>query len=154
MNKFAVIGNPIAHSLSPQIHQSFATETNITISYERLLSNLLAFQKDVTEFFYSGGKGLNVTAPFKRLAFHLAHEKSARAILVKASNTLMQLDDGRIFADNTDGVGLIRDLETRLHLSIEGKSLLIIGAGGAVTRYFRVIIGKVACLLLVGESNL
>jgi shikimate dehydrogenase len=130
-DRYAVIGNPIAHSKSPQIHAAFAAQTRQDLEYGRLLGHAEGFFEQVRAFFASGGKGLNVTVPFKELAWRLAHERSPRAHTAGAANTLILLAKGRLWADNTDGVGLVRDLTVNHGVSLEGKSILLLGAGGA-----------------------
>ena len=131
MNNFLVVGKPIAHSLSPMIHHMFAEQCGIDFTFEKFLSDEATFQDDVKQFLKNQGRGLNVTVPFKQLAFELADEHTERATLAGVCNTLMRLDDGRILGDNTDGIGLVSDLHRHLK-SLIGKSVLILGAGGAV----------------------
>jgi shikimate dehydrogenase len=130
MDRYAVIGNPIAHSKSPLIHHAFARATGQQMSYERLLAPLDGFLATVRRFAAEGGSGLNVTVPFKLEAYALAKEKSPRAEEAKACNTLAWRVD-HWYADNTDGVGLMRDLTHNLHESIAGRDVLVLGAGGA-----------------------
>jgi shikimate dehydrogenase len=125
---YAVMGNPIEHSLSPQIHHEFALQTHQDIIYEKRLIPTDEFEGAVEDFFAQGGKGLNITLPFKERAFKLAKNTTKRAYLAQSANTLW-LGNGALFADNTDGIGLAIDLE-RL-VSISSKSVLIIGASGA-----------------------
>lgn len=127
--KYAVIGNPITHSLSPTIHQHFSLQTQIPLTYDKIQGNEVNFEQQVTEFFAQGGRGMNVTLPFKRRAYLLAQNHSPRCQQAGAANTLW-MENNQLQADNTDGVGLIRDLQ-RL-LTIQDKSILILGAGGAV----------------------
>lgn len=129
-DRYAVIGNPIAHSKSPDIHALFAQQTAQDIAYTRLLAPLEGFREEVTKFFAKGGRGANVTVPFKLEAHDLAHEVSQRAKDARAAN-LLKCEDGRIFADNTDGAGLLRDLTENIGAALAGKRLLLIGAGGA-----------------------
>lgn len=129
-DRYVVIGNPIAHSKSPQIHARFAEQTSQTIRYERLLAPTDAFESSVREFIASGGRGANVTVPFKLDAFRLADQLSPRAQAAGAVNTL-SFEEGRILGDNTDGVGLVRDIVEGAGLSIRGKRVLLLGAGGA-----------------------
>ena len=129
-DKYAVIGNPIAHSKSPQIHRMFAEQSAQDISYEAILAPLDGFSLAVNNFFNQDGKGANVTLPFKVEAFFSADKKSQRAQNAVAANTLM-LSNGEFFADNTDGVGLIRDIQSNLGISIADRRVLLIGAGGA-----------------------
>lgn len=132
-DKYAVIGNPIAHSKSPIIHQAFAKQTGQEMSYERILAPLDSFNRTVAELLAQGYKGANVTVPFKFEAFKLSDTKSARAIASGAGavNTLTFLNNGRIHGDNTDGTGLRNDIEKNLGFSITSKHILILGAGGA-----------------------
>jgi shikimate dehydrogenase len=129
-DRYAVIGNPIAHSRSPQIHARFASQTGETIEYGRLLAPVDGFAAAVLAFRDGGGKGLNVTLPFKLEAFALATERSTRAEAAGAAN-LLAFDGDRIVCDNTDGAGLVRDIEDRLALRLAGLAVLICGAGGA-----------------------
>lgn len=128
---FAVIGNPINHSLSPFIHQHFATTTSKIINYQKILAPSHAFAEIVEHFFGNNGQGLNITLPFKQEAFALADYYSERAQLAAAVNTLMIDNHQRLYGDNTDGFGLICDLETNLLETLQGKNILLIGAGGA-----------------------
>ena len=129
-DRYAVTGNPIAHSRSPQIHAAFARQTGQDIEYTRLLAPLDGFAATVTAFRAAGGRGTNVTLPFKGEAFRLATETSERARLAVAVNTL-RFDGPRAFGDNTDGVGLVRDITVHLGVPIEGRRVLLAGAGGA-----------------------
>ncbi|QWT46712.1 shikimate dehydrogenase [Azospira inquinata] len=129
-DRYAVFGNPIAHSKSPFIHGRFAAATGQDLSYEALLAPKDDFPGAVAAFIAAGGKGANVTVPFKEEAFRLCQRRSPRADLAGAVNTLV-FRDGEIFGDNTDGAGLVRDLEHNLGLSLAGKRLLLLGAGGA-----------------------
>ena len=130
--QYAVVGNPIAHSRSPDIHQLFARQEGVEIRYEKICAPVDDFAQTVAAFFAAGGAGLNVTVPFKQEAFALADELTERAELAASVNTLKKLTDGRILGDTTDGEGLIRDIVNNLGFSIQGKSVLILGAGGAV----------------------
>ncbi|KGP64323.1 shikimate dehydrogenase [Legionella norrlandica] len=126
--RFAVIGNPIAHSLSPAIHQLFAQQTQVDLTYEKILGDDITFEQQVSYFFNNQGKGLNVTLPYKQRAYELAKVHTTRCILARAANTLW-IKNNQLHADNTDGIGLIRDLTRFLELT--GKKILILGAGGA-----------------------
>jgi shikimate dehydrogenase len=130
-DRYAVVGNPVAHSKSPQIHAAFAHATGQDMSYERLFSPLDGFVETVRRFASEGGKGLNVTVPFKLEAFRLAAVHSSRAQLAGAANTLMLEADGRWYGDNTDGAGLVRDLGANLGIELRDRSVLVLGAGGA-----------------------
>lgn len=130
-DRYAVIGNPIAHSKSPAIHAQFATQTSQDMSYERILAPFDGFTATVTAFFENGGRGCNVTVPFKLEANAMADELSAEAEAAGAANTLMRRDDGSLFGHNTDGDGLVRDLRDNLEIRLTGRRVLLLGAGGA-----------------------
>jgi shikimate dehydrogenase len=130
MDRYVVIGNPVAHSRSPEIHARFARQTGESIAYERLLVEPGDFARAAREFFASGGCGANVTLPFKVDAFALAQERTARAGQAGAVNTLATRG-GAILGDNTDGAGLVRDLTANLGLVLAGARILLLGAGGA-----------------------
>ena len=129
-DRYAVIGNPIGHSRSPDIHAAFAQQTGQAIDYQRLLGGLDSFADDIQAFRAAGGKGLNVTVPFKEQAYALADQVSSRAQAAKAVNTLIFQEDG-IQGDNTDGVGLVRDLTLNHQCNLAGARILLLGAGGA-----------------------
>jgi shikimate dehydrogenase len=131
---YAVFGNPIAHSKSPLIHTAFAQQTHQTIQYEAILVDTQPgeFAKAVQSFQAQGGKGFNITVPFKQVAFELADQRSARAQLAGAVNTMWFDDQGRRIGDNTDGIGITRDLTFNHGASLHDRRLLILGAGGAV----------------------
>jgi shikimate dehydrogenase len=130
MDRYAVVGNPVAHSRSPQIHEAFARATRQAMTYERLLAPLDGFAATVERFAAEGGKGLNVTVPFKLQALALAHSASDRATAAGAANTLKR-DDHGWYADNTDGAGIVRDLAVNLDVTLAGRDVLVLGAGGA-----------------------
>lgn len=130
METFAVFGNPIQHSKSPQIHKLFAEQLQIDHPYGRILAPMDAFLETLEAFFGAGGKGANITMPFKEQAFSRADELTERAALAGAVNTLKRLEDGRLLGDNTDGIGLLTDLERLLFVK-PGERILLIGAGGA-----------------------
>ncbi len=129
IDRYAVIGNPIAHSKSPIIHTAFAQATGQAMTYERLLAPRDGFVSTVERFVSEGGKGLNVTIPFKLEAFALAREHSARATSAGACNTLAWRGD-HWYGDNTDGAGLLRDLVHNVGGTIAGRDVLVLGAGG------------------------
>lgn len=129
-DRYAVIGNPIAHSKSPSIHAQFAQQTGERIVYDRVLAPADGFVAAVREFMATGGRGMNVTVPFKLEAHALADRLSPRAAAAGAVNTLRFDADG-IFGDNTDGFGLVRDIEVNLGVPLAGARLLLLGAGGA-----------------------
>ena len=130
-DEYAVMGNPIAHSKSPQIHTQFAEQTGQLIRYRAIQVDPGGFEQAVGHFFAAGGKGLNITVPFKQEAWQLANQLSERARLAGAVNTLKPDSDAKLVGDNTDGVGLVSDLMNNLGISIEGKRVLLVGAGGA-----------------------
>ena len=136
-DRYAVIGNPIAHSKSPLIHAAFARETGQDLDYGRILGDPEDFPGEVRRFLASGGRGLNVTVPFKEAAFALAEEHSLAAASAGAVNTLILLGDGRLRGDNTDGVGLVRDLGANHGFAFQGKAVLLLGAGGAARGVLR-----------------
>ena len=130
---YAVIGNPISHTKSPLIHGLFAQEARQDMEYTAIEGPVepdTAFADVVRTFAAGGGKGMNVTAPFKLKAFAMADERSERATLAGAVNA-MKFEGGRILADNFDGIGLVRDIEINLGLPMAGKRVLMLGAGGA-----------------------
>jgi shikimate dehydrogenase len=143
--RYAVIGNPIAHSKSPRIHAMFAERLGQTIRYEKRLAPLDDFAGELQRFHDEGGIGANVTVPFKQQAFALAREASLRAQQAGAANFLLWRDD-HWYCDNTDGAGLVRDIEVNVQQSLAGTSVLLIGAGGAA----RGVLGPV---LLRGPSR-
>ena len=130
-DKYAVIGNPIDHSKSPFIHAAFAEQTGESLTYTRILGQQGRFAETVRAFVAEGGRGLNVTVPFKEAAWELADESSDRAARAGAVNTLIVLGDGRLRGDNTDGAGLVRDLTVNHGFLVSGARILLLGAGGA-----------------------
>ncbi len=128
--RYAIIGNPVAHSKSPQIHAAFSAQTGIPLSYELLLAPLDGFRATVETFRTQGGSGANVTLPFKLEAFALAGRASERAHQAGAVNVL-KFSAAEVFGDNTDGVGLVTDIRENLGHAISGRRVLVIGAGGA-----------------------
>lgn len=149
---YAVIGNPIEHSKSPVIHSAFARQTGQDIRYERLLGDLEEFEDDVETFFADGGRGLNVTVPFKERAFRLADTLSERAHDAGAVNTLAVRDDG-LFGDNTDGVGLVRDLACNHLFQLSGARILLLGAGGAVRGVLRPLLDERPTRLVIANRT-
>ena len=143
---YAVFGNPIAHSKSPAIHAAFARAAGQDLIYEARLAAVDGFSEAISQFVADGGKGANVTVPFKEAAFRLATRLSERAARAGAVNTLA-FADGEIFGDNTDGAGLVRDITHNLGFSLAGKRILLLGAGGASR-------GVIAPLLATGPAVL
>ena len=132
MKKFAVIGNPVSHSLSPLIHHRFARQFDIELSYGKIEAESGEFNQRIGSFQENGGCGLNVTVPYKKQAFELSDHLSESATLAQAVNTL-SFDRGRIMGDNTDGTGLVTDLQVNQRFGLRHKRILILGAGGAVS---------------------
>lgn len=130
METYAVFGNPIKHSKSPQIHALFAGQTGIEHTYGRVLAPYDTFEQSLRTFFAGGGKGANITMPFKERAFALCDQLTERASQAGAVNTVKKQDDGSLLGDNTDGIGLLMDLR-RLQLVRPESRILLVGAGGA-----------------------
>jgi shikimate dehydrogenase len=130
MDRYVVCGNPVEHSQSPFIHALFAQATAQDLSYDRLWCPLDGFAEAVRRFAAEGGHGCNVTVPFKFEAYKLAPRHSARAELAQAANVL-RFDAEGWWADNTDGAGLVRDMELNAGRPLAGQRLLLVGAGGA-----------------------
>ena len=153
---YAVIGNPIAHSKSPLIHEVFAKQTNQAIHYGRIFSELNEFKKTTLEFFECGGKGLNVTIPFKLQAYELAQHKTPRAQSAKAANMLW-VENGQWWCDNSDGEGLTRDLRRLFKergASLSGIHVLILGAGGAAQGVIEPLMGAgVASISITNRTH-
>ncbi|WP_371324076.1 shikimate dehydrogenase [Dechloromonas sp. ZY10] len=138
---YCVFGNPIAHSKSPAIHSAFAAATSQDLRYEARLAPLDGFAASVAEFVAGGGRGANVTVPFKEEAFRLCTRRSARAELAGAVNTL-NFADGEIVGDNTDGAGLVRDIVANLGVALAGRRVLLLGAGGAARGVIEPLLGE------------
>ena len=130
-SRYAVIGHPVEHSLSPVIHKLFADQSGEKMSYELIDAAPAHFEEAVEHFKATGGQGLNVTVPHKESAFRLSDETGPEGARAGAVNTLSFLPDGRVRGDNTDGIGIIRDLTVNHNYSLTGIRILILGAGGA-----------------------
>lgn len=153
-DRYAVIGNPVEHSKSPLIHAAFARQTGQDIEYTRILAPLDGFQQTVTDFFRRGGRGANVTVPFKFEAYDLAvANASERAHDAGAANTLM-FEGGKIICDNTDGVGLVTDIQNNLGIAIQNKRVLLIGAGGAAGGVLHPIFEQQPAMLVIANRTL
>ena len=146
-DNYAVIGNPVSHSLSPQIHTLFAAQTSQSIHYQAIEFNEENFEQDLFDLQQKQFKGVNITVPFKRKAWELSDTLSPRAKDAGAVNTLIFQEDGNIAGDNTDGVGLTRDLTQNLRILMRQRKILILGAGGAVR-------GVLGPILAHGPRNL
>ena len=151
---YAVVGNPIAHSKSPKIHFQFSQQTGQDMLYTAKLVELGKFNETVNEFFAEGGSGLNVTVPFKEDAFRYADQHTERALRAGAVNTLKKLEDGTVLADNTDGVGLVRDLTINHSIELKDKRILIIGAGGAVRGILQPILEQAPAEVVIVNRTL
>ncbi len=149
---YAIIGNPVAHSLSPRVHPLFAAATGQELSYERVLAPLDGFVETVRAFRASGARGCNITVPFKVEAFQLATTHSARALQAGAANTL-RFENDSIYADNTDGVGLVNDLENNLDFNLVGSRILLLGAGGAARGVLGPLLARSPkCIVIVNRT--
>jgi len=151
-DRYAVIGNPVAHSRSPLIHAEFARQTGQDMEYGRLLAPLDDFVASVQRFRREGGRGLNVTLPFKLEAFTLAEQRSQRALDAQAVNTL-RFEADNVFGDNTDGVGLLRDLEVNLAFGLAGRRILLMGAGGAAQGTLGPLLAARPALLTIANRS-
>lgn len=148
MDRYAVIGNPVEHSRSPQIQAAFAQAMGEAMSYERLLAPLDGFAATLEAFRLAGGKGANVTLPFKLEAYAVATEHSVRALQAGAVNTLAWRDT-HWFGDNTDGVGLVRDLRQNLGCRVSDLRVLVLGAGGAARGILGPLLGAHPHMLVI-----
>ena len=152
-DRYAVIGNPISHSKSPIIHAAFARQTGQDLTYEAILGPLDGFAARVREFMGEGGRGMNVTVPFKIQAYELATRLTERARLAQAVNTLKFEADGGILGDNTDGIGMVRDIRDVLGVPIAGRGVLLLGAGGAARGVLLPLLDeKPACLVIANRT--
>lgn len=152
-DRYAVVGNPVAHSLSPVIHAAFARQTERDISYSAILAPLDGFKVTVLKFRDEGGSGLNVTLPFKHAAWGLAEAHAGYAQDAGAVNTI-DFRDGKIIGHNTDGVGLVRDIRDNLGCAIKGKRVLLLGAGGAAYGVMEPLLREYPAQLVVANRTL
>lgn len=152
-DRYAVFGHPIAHSKSPQIHAAFARQTGEDVVYEARLAPLDGFANSVAQFIAAGGRGANVTVPFKEEAFKLANRLSPRAQRAGAVNTLV-FDAADIAGDNTDGAGLVADLTRNLNRSLAGKRILLLGAGGAARGVVEPLLEQQPTALVIANRTL
>ena len=152
LDRYAVIGHPVEHSRSPQIHAAFARQTGEALVYDRLPAAPDAFVGTVDQFFADGGAGLNVTLPFKGEAAERAEELTERAARAGAVNTLARRDNGQLIGDNTDGIGLLRDLTANL-ACVQDARILILGAGGAVRGVVPILLGDRPSKLCVANRT-
>ena len=152
-DQYAVVGNPINHSKSPNIHRQFAEQTGQDMHYNKQLIELGDFSVAVQAFFIQGGRGLNITAPFKQDAFAFAHSLTERAQRAGAVNTLALMADGGVLGDNTDGIGMIHDMHN-LGWTLAGKRVLILGAGGAVRGVLQPLLSAEPAQVVIANRTL
>ena len=151
-DRYVVLGNPVAHSRSPFIHHRFAEQTGQSLVYERLLCAMDGFAAAVRRFAAEGGRGCNVTLPFKFEVPALATQCTSRATLAAAANVL-RIDGDRWLADNTDGAGLVRDIEQGAGLTLRGQTVLLIGAGGAAAGVLGPLLQQQPATVVVANRN-
>jgi len=154
VNKYAVIGNPIKHSKSPQIHHAFSLQEKVTIDYQRILAEDNNFTSSIDDFFSSGGLGLNVTVPFKIVAFRQCQQLNEYAQAAGAVNTISFDSDIGWIGANTDGIGLLTDLKKNLNLQLSNKNILILGAGGATRGILLPLLKEQPACILVANRTL
>lgn len=153
IDRYAVFGNPVAHSKSPQIHKLFAQQTDQSLIYTAELVEIGQFDQAVKTFIKNNGKGLNITVPFKEDAWCCATQLSERARRAGAVNTLILRADGTLFGDTTDGTGLVRDLVQNHDIQLTNKDILIIGAGGAVRGVLESILEQKPASLVIANRT-
>jgi shikimate dehydrogenase len=150
---YGVMGNPIAHSKSPQIHSAFAKQTRQNITYEAILVDAGGLEQAVGNFVAHGGKGLNITVPFKQDAWKLVDQRSQRAELSGAVNTVIVNKDRTLTGDNTDGVGLVRDLTQNHAVALKDRTVLLVGAGGAARGVVEPLLKESPALLIIANRT-
>jgi len=156
VDKYAVIGNPIAHSKSPIIHEAFARQTRQDMTYERVLAPLDGFAETIQGLVLKGYKGVNVTVPFKfeALKFASLHGKiNPLADMARASNTLIVKEDGSVIAENTDGIGLVNDVADNLKFDIQHKKVLLLGSGGAAFGVLQPLVNANPDLIVISNRT-
>ena len=153
IDQYRVFGNPIHQSKSPNIHMAFAQATKQQINYQAQLVAEDEFEHAVKEFFADGGKGLNITVPFKQRAFAMAQVLSPAAEKAEAANTLYFNDQGQLVADNTDGMGLVRDISHNLSGELKAKRILVLGAGGAVRGVLQPILAQLPAQVIIANRT-
>lgn len=153
-DRYAVIGHPVAHSRSPFIHAQFAAQTGQAMEYGTIDAGPAQLESVVRGFFASGGKGLNITVPHKEAVLPLASELTPRARRAQAINTLALRQDGSLLGDNTDGAGLARDLLNNQRITIAGRRLLLLGAGGAARGVLAPLLGLRPSELVIANRTL
>lgn len=153
IDRYAVVGNPIEHSKSPVIHLAFAKQTGQHIAYERVLAPLDGFNKTIADLIAKGYKGANVTVPFKFDAFNVCHTRSPQALMAGAANTLI-FSDHQISGHNTDGDGLVMDIQQNLGRKIKNQRVLLLGAGGAAEGVFEPLLNESPAILTIANRTL
>jgi len=151
-DEYAVMGNPIAHSKSPRIHSLFAEQTGEAVHYTAIQVDPGGFEQAVGNFVASGGKGLNITVPFKREAWQLVDTRSERAARAGAVNTI-KIEDSKLYGDNTDGIGLVNDLVRNNNVVLINKRILLMGAGGAARGVLAPLLEQDPALLLIANRT-
>lgn len=152
LDRYVVIGNPIEHSKSPAIHTQFALQTQQVLSYDRLLVPLDGFAAAIHELVDSGVRGANVTLPFKLDAYQIATDLTSRARAAGAVNTL-KFEGDKIIGDNTDGVGLVRDIVANAGISLQGSRILLLGAGGAARGVILPLLSELPAELVIANRT-
>ena len=152
MDRYAVVGNPVGHSLSPEIHRAFAAESGERLRYDKLPAPMDGFADVAGEFFERGGRGLNVTLPFKGEACRWVDKAQPAAVRCGAVNTIA-VEGGRTLGFNTDGVGLVRDLEAQ-EIRLSGRNLLLIGAGGAISGILSALVEAAPASVCIANRTL
>ena len=150
--RYAVMGNPIQHSKSPRIHSLFAQQTGQNIEYSAIQVDPGGLEQAIGNFQASGGKGLNITVPFKRTAWELMDELSERARLAGAVNTIL-FRNGSSYGDNTDGIGLVRDIRDNHRIDLRGKNILLLGAGGAARGVLEPLLAENPARLVIANRT-
>ncbi|MDD9892153.1 MAG: shikimate dehydrogenase [Gammaproteobacteria bacterium] len=150
---YAVFGNPIAHSKSPDIHHAFAAQTQQNLVYEKRLPELGGFADAVQQLLADGGLGANVTVPFKHDAYDLVDELSDLAQRAGAVNTIEVIENGKLKGHNTDGLGLVRDLTVNIGVELKGKRVLLLGAGGAARGVMQPLLAEDTAKLIVSNRT-
>lgn len=153
MDRYAVFGHPVRHSQSPRIHAAFAAQTGQTLTYAAIEAPLDGFDRALRAFIAAGGRGGNVTVPFKEQAFALADRCDELARQAQAVNTLRVEPDGRLAGFNTDGVGLLRDLTQNLNVELRGRRVLLLGAGGAAAGVIGPLLGAGVAELVIANRT-
>jgi shikimate dehydrogenase len=152
-DRYAIIGHPVAHSRSPGIHARFAAQTGHALVYERIDATPADFAAVTRGFFGAGGRGLNITLPHKEAAVALCTRLTPRAARAGAVNTMRAEADGSLLGDNTDGAGLVRDLEVNMGLQLAGRRILLLGAGGAVRGVLPPILERAPAEILIANRT-